>query len=64
MAKKENKTKSQLEKFQSLVSLVKSDHDETLTRLLKHLKIKSNGGRKNKMQLLEKVDSRTLSGML
>ena len=53
MAKTENKTKSQLNKFQSLVSLAKSDHNKTLTHLLEHIKIKPKGVRKNKMQLLD-----------
>ena len=53
VAKKENKTKSQLKKFQSLVSLAKSDHNETLNILLEQIKIKPYGGRKNKMRLLE-----------
>lgn len=53
VAKTENKTKSQLTKFQSLVSLVKSDHNETLTLLLERIKIKPNGSRKNKIQLLD-----------
>ena len=53
VAKKENKTKSQLKKFQSLVSLAKSDHNKTLTHLLEHIKIKPKGVRKNKMQLLD-----------
>jgi hypothetical protein len=53
VAKKENKTKSHLKKFQSLVSLAKSDHNETLNILLEQIKIKPNGGRNNKMRLLE-----------
>ena len=53
VAKKENKTKSHLKKFQSLVSLAKSDHIETLNSLLEQIKIKPVGGRKNKMRLLE-----------
>ena len=53
VAKTENQTKSQLVKFQSLVSLAKSDHNETLTHLLERIKIKPNRGRKNKMQLLD-----------
>ena len=53
VAKKENKTKSQLKKFQSLVSLAKSDHIETLNSLLEQIKIKPFGGRKNKMRQLE-----------
>ena len=52
VAKTENKTKSQLKKFQSLVSLAKSHHNETLTHLLERIKIKPTGGRKNKIQLL------------
>ena len=53
VAKKENKTKSHLKKFQSLVSLAKSDHIETLNSLLEQIKIKPIGGRKNKMGMLE-----------
>ena len=53
VAKTENKTKSQLKKFQSLISLAKSDHNETLNILLEQIKIKPYGGRKNKMRLLE-----------
>ena len=53
VAKKEKKKKSQLKKFQSLVSLAKSDHIETLNSLLEQIKIKPIGGRKNKMQLLD-----------
>ena len=53
VAKKENKKKTQLKKFQSLVSLAKSDHNETLNILLEQIKIKPSGGRKNKMRLLE-----------
>ena len=53
VAKKENKTKSQLKKFQSLVSLVKSNHIETLNSVLEQINIKPIGGRKNKMRLLE-----------
>ena len=33
VAKRENKTKAQLKKFQSLLSLAKSDHIETLNSL-------------------------------
>ena len=53
VAKKENKTKSQLKKFQTLLSLAKSDHIETLNSLLEEIKIKPIGGRKNKMGMLE-----------
>ena len=53
VAKRENKTKAQLKKFQSLVSLAKSDHNKTLSHLLEHIKIKPHYGRKNKMQLLD-----------
>ena len=53
VAKKENKTKSQLKKFQSLVSLVKLNHIETLNSVLEQINIKPIGGRKNKMRLLE-----------
>ena len=53
VAKKENKTKSHLKKFQSLVSLAKSDHNKTLSHLLENIKIKPNCGRKNKMELLD-----------
>ena len=53
VAKKEKKTKSQLKKFQSLVSLVKSNHIETLNSVLEQINIKPIGGRKNKMRLLE-----------
>ena len=53
VAKKENKTKSHLKKFQSLVSLAKSDHIETLNGLLEQIKIKPIGGRKEKIRLLE-----------
>ena len=53
VAKKEKKTKSQLKKFQSLLSMAKSDHIETLNSLLEEIKIKPIGGRKNKMGMLE-----------
>ena len=53
VAKRENKTKAQLKKFQSLVSLAKSDHNKTLSHLLENIKIKPNCGRKNKMELLD-----------
>ena len=53
VAKTENQTKSQLVKFQSLVSLAKSDHNETLNKLLELIKTKPNGGRKNKIWLLD-----------
>ena len=53
VAKKEKKTKSQLKKFQSLLSMAKSDHIETLNSLLEQIKIKPFGGRKNKMRQLE-----------
>ena len=53
VAKREKKTKAQLKKFQSLVSLAKSDHNKTLSHLLEHIKIKPHYGRKNKMQLLD-----------
>ena len=53
VAKRENNTKAQLDKFQSLVSLAKSDHNETLSHLLEHIKIKPHCGRKNRMQLLD-----------
>ena len=53
VAKKEKKTKSQLKKFQSLVSMAKSDHIETLNGLFEQIKIKPIGGRKNKMGMLE-----------
>jgi hypothetical protein len=53
VAKREKKTKAQLKKFQSLVSLAKSDHNKTLSHLLDNIKIKPNCGRKNKMELLD-----------
>ena len=53
VAKKENKNKTQLKEFQSLVSLAKSDHNETLNKLLELIKTKPNGGRKNKIWLLD-----------
>ena len=53
VAKKENKKKTQLKEFQSLVSLAKSDHNETLNKLLELIKTKPNGGRKNKIRLLD-----------
>jgi hypothetical protein len=46
VAKRENNTKAQLNKFQSLVSLAKSDHNETLSHLLDHIKIKPHCCRK------------------
>ena len=53
VAKKENKKKTQLKEFQSLASLAKSDHNETLNKILELIKIKPNGGRKNKIRLLD-----------
>ena len=53
VAKKENKKKTQLKEFQSLVSLAKSDHNETLNKLLELIKTKPIGGRKNKIRLLD-----------
>ena len=53
VAKKENKKKTQLKKFQSLVSLAKSDHNETLKKLLELIKTKPNVDRKNKIWLLD-----------
>ena len=51
--KTNTKAKAKLKKFQSLVSLAKSDHNKTLSHLLENIKIKPNCGRKNKMELLD-----------
>ena len=53
VAKKENKKNTQLKEFQSLVSLTKSDHNDTLNKLLELIEIKPTGGRKNKIRLLD-----------
>ena len=53
VAIRENDIRGQFKKFQSLVSLAKSDHNETLNKLLELIKIKPNGDRKNKIWLLD-----------
>ena len=53
VAKKEKLTKYQLKKFQSLLTLAKSDYEETLKKMMVDMKIESKTKTENRARLLE-----------